>query len=142
MMEILILLLILGTIVFLVIRYTKSRWQKPVETPAEHKEGRSKESLPPRFGHGIQGVARSVEKKDVTDGEEGSDEFLAFRLEIVDKEGNVQELIPVETRAKEIVGSIKEGDTLVVLGKRNRQGLLKPKGIYNASGQINALLEI
>ncbi|MDF9797100.1 putative membrane protein [Catalinimonas alkaloidigena] len=141
MMETIILVLLLGVVIILVVRASKSHRQKSSGISDGHKVEKLKESIPSRFRRGLQGVARSVEYKDISDDEVGLDEFLAFRLEIVDKEGNVLELIPVETRAKKIVGRIKEGDTLLVLGKINRHGLLKPKEIYNVSTHLEIRLK-
>ena len=132
MMEVFTLILAVSVITLIVVVVTRWRKRKTLS-----KSNISKTDIPPRFRAGIQGVARGVENQDVSlSSGEGTEEFLAFRLEVVDNEGNIQDLIPVETQAREILGKIKEGDTLVVLGKRNRQGLLKPKSIYNVSTRL------
>jgi hypothetical protein len=104
-----------------------------MSTPEKRNQGTY---IPKKFRKGLRGTARGVENKEFKDNVTGTDKFLAFRLEIVDNEGNIKELVPVEVLAKTISGRIRDGDTIVVIGKRNRRGLLKPKGIYNESTKL------
>jgi len=138
MMELFVLAFFIGLIVLFILRFTKSRHSSG--TPIKGEGSKQNENLPKRFRSGIRGTARGVETKRLSEGKMGHLDHLAFRLEVIDSDGNVKELIPVETKAREISGKIKEGDTIVVSGKRNRKGLFIPKGIYNESTHL--VLEI
>lgn len=96
--------------------------------------------LPRRFHKGTHGTARNVDIHEVSDGGMGDEDYMSFRLEVIDNEGNIKEIIPVEARVKEISGRITEGDKLIVLGRRNRRGLLKPKSIYNGTTNLSIKL--
>lgn len=89
--------------------------------------------IPRRFRTGTRGTARVIEKRQVSASQSGhgSEDYMAFRLEIVDDEGDVKDYMPVEIRAAIVSGRVLEGDTVIVLGHRNRRGILIAKRIYN-----------
>jgi len=88
------------------------------------------EKIPRRFRAGIQGTARDVAKLDTVG------DYLSFRLERNDSDGNVIELIPIEIRGGVGGQAIRDGDAMVVLGRRNRRGLLIPKAVFNITSQL------
>lgn len=128
-----VILAVIIIVVFLLVRSAKTGLSKSSDKRAKSEKRMPANSVPGCFRKGIRGTARGVEKREVSNGGVGKEDYLAFRLEIVDNEGNVREFVPTEARAKEISGKIMEGDTLIVIGRRNRQGLLKPKSIYNVT---------
>ncbi len=92
------------------------------------------EDIPKRFRNGLRGVVRNVEKRDIPSKHpaQSQEESLGFRLERNDENGNVVEVVPVEITAVRVLGrNIQEGDNVIVLGKRDRHGLLKSHGMWN-----------
>jgi len=122
--------------VFLIVRFVLRKKSKPSPDSAIQDGRMSTSNVPRRFHKGIRGTARDVEKREVSSKghDKASEDYLSFRLERVDDEGNVMELIPIEIRAENIPGRIiKDGDTVIVMGRRNRQGLMIPKFIFNVT---------
>jgi len=87
------------------------------------------ENVPKRFRNGTRGIVRnlafgeSFKKREYT---------IGFRLEIIDDDGNVTELIPVEARAEEIPSNVMtEGDRVILIGSKNRKGVMITKHVFD-----------
>ncbi|VVB72168.1 Uncharacterised protein [uncultured archaeon] len=91
----------------------------------------SDKEIPKGFLNGIRGTVRSVEKREISGPYQKKEDYISFRLEKMDESGNVIEQIPVEMRADFIKGQvIKDGDSVIVKGKRDREGLLRTDSVY------------
>lgn len=98
------------------------------QTPRRPRKGkRGEQKIPRRFRKGIHGIVSDLDiSKSQTD-----EEILRFRLAEVDEQGNIVRENSVEMQANEITGRvIREGDAVVVIGRRNRQGYVEPRAIY------------
>lgn len=97
-------------------------------------EAESAEDVPTRYRKGLRGVVRNVEKREIQSkhAAQPQEEYLGFRLERNDQTGNVVEVVPVETTAVAVLGrNIQDGDNVIVLGRRDRHGLLRSHAIWN-----------
>ncbi len=126
--------------ILFVMKSLKGRQERSSSDSTTQNERKPSEGVPKRFIKGYRGTARDVEKREVSSKgvfvKEGED-YLSFRLERNDDQGNVVELIPIEVRAREIPGRvIKDGDSVIVLGRRNRQGLMIPRKIFNVTNNL------
>ena len=74
----------------------------------------------------FRGIARNVEQRL-----ENGYTVMTFRIEQVDKEGNIIGYVQVELRDPRIKGTLVEGDGVEVVGKIGEDGLLVPKKILN-----------
>lgn len=95
--------------------------------------GGTEHKVPRRYRRGLAGIVRDLQigesKPDYP--EQISSDYLTFRLERLDQNGSVLENVPIEFFSRRIRGKIlREGAEVVVLGRRNRHGIVRPKSIY------------
>ena len=105
-----------------------------VDNPKTDNKNSDKDhkKIPWRFRRGFLGIARNIEKRQIRNRRDTEEDFLAFRLEILDEVGNVVQIIPVEIRALEVSGRLMDGDKIIVKGRiRRRSGILHPRAILN-----------
>lgn len=100
----------------------EGRAREPEQPPPVRPAG--PRSVPRRFRHGRRGVVREVQIREVS-----STEYLSFRLERTDAAGNVVEQIPVEMRGNIPGRVLRDGDEVIVLGRRHRYGI-RPRAVY------------
>jgi hypothetical protein len=74
----------------------------------------------------FRGIARNVEQR-----QENGFTVLTFRIEQIDKEGNISGYVQVELRDPRIKGTLVEGDEVEVVGEIGQDGLLIPTRILN-----------
>ncbi|WP_048205364.1 hypothetical protein [Methanococcoides methylutens] len=88
-------------------------------------------------GEEFLGTALSIERHETHANVFGqqAEDFLSFRLQITDQNGNTETLLPVEIRAKQIINRVQEGDFVNVVGKVNKQGVLIPHKIFNITSK-------
>jgi hypothetical protein len=138
--ELIIIVVIIIMTVVMIKRFFKRQPQSDPNHSVESND-RLGSSISDKYRHGVMGTVRHVEKREITKNKEAFD-YLGFRLEIADPNGNVTEIIPVEMCAGSIAGRIiKDGDSVMVLGKRNSSGLMTAKSIFNltTSAEIKAV---
>ena len=70
-----------------------------------------------------------------------AEDYLSFRLQITDQEGNTEALLPVEIRAKQIINKVQEGDFVNIVGKIGNQGVLIPQKIYNNTSNSEVIIK-
>jgi hypothetical protein len=99
--------------------------------PAAHPAsvGRA-ETIPRRFRRGRRGVVRDVQIREVASSTGVSKEYLSFRLERVDERGNVVEQVPVEMKGNIPGRVLRDGDEVVVAGRRRRRHAIRPRAVY------------
>ena len=78
----------------------------------------------------IQGIARNVEMRQESQGENFHETVLTFRVEILDEKGDVIEYKSVEFRASSISGDIRDGDEVKVEGQI-KDGFLFANSVTN-----------
>lgn len=111
----------------------------PVQETPPHRSDVSIAALPRRFRKGLAGTARDVQIREVSGKgfNAPQNDYLSFRLEVTDRDGNVVRQIPVELRAERIPGRVvRDGDRVAVLGKRSRRGFVKPSAVYVVDSQL------
>ena len=117
---------------------TTSLNQKPQDFNTGIKKTSMQDNIPKEFQNGTRGQARNV-VDDSYQQEEGYQKtaqikVLTFNLVIEDRDGNMIEAIPVELSSKKSFTSrIKEGDHIILNGKRNKNGIILAKKVYNIS---------
>lgn len=117
------------------------------KNPAKKDTIRLNENLPNDIlravnrGDAFRGVATKVQVNPLSDQESfGGRYVLSFRLETHDSEGNTEETIPIQLQGgKDLLGKVTEGDSLVVIGQKNREGVVVAKKIYNTETKAEAL---
>jgi hypothetical protein len=77
-----------------------------------------------------RGIARNVQQR-----EEGGFTVLSFRVERVDREGNILDYVQVELRDPKIRGTVVDGDEVEVQGEIDEYGILIPERIQNLRTQ-------
>ncbi len=85
--------------------------------------------VPSKFRNGLKGYARNIAKQEMSLRKKM---YMGFRLERTDDVGNIIEECTVELVAGKIQGAlINDGDNLIVKGKKDSRGVIKPSTIYN-----------
>ena len=112
--------------------------QKPQDFNTGIKKTSMQDNIPKEFQNGTRGQARNVVDDSYQQGEgyqkTAQIKVLTFDLVIEDRDGNMIEAIPVELSSKKSFTSrIKEGDHIILNGKRNKNGIILAKKVYNIS---------
>jgi hypothetical protein len=102
------------------------------------KTNHMNDHIPRNFRNGIRGQARNVVYDSFLKGNPKNNtkiNVLTFEFVIEDEEGNMIDSIPVEVNSKQKTFSsrIKEGDHIILKGKRNKYGIIHAKKVYNYS---------
>lgn len=114
---------------------------KKVKANKREQKKKASEQVPKRFRRGHRGIVRDVQIREVEEKKfrlkKRQEDYLSFLLEVTDSEGNIVELIPIEMRDENIPGRvIRNGDPVIVKGKRTRKGLVKPNAIYMVNSHL------
>ena len=113
---------------------TRTRHQEVTSTAVDSARTPREERIPLFFRRGRRGVVRDVQIREVSKPTGGATEYLSFRLECSDERGNVIEQIPVEMKG-DIPGRVlRDGDEVIVTGRRRRHAI-KPRAVYVLSTQ-------
>lgn len=112
--------------------HLKGRKLDSEDPKTNNPTGTAERSVPAKFQKGLSGTARSVERQDLSGGSRTPASRVSFRLERVNETGDVIAQIPVEISQARVSAVIpKDGDSLIVLGRRNRQGVLVTQAVFN-----------
>lgn len=93
----------------------------------------------------IRGIAQNVDLRNeqsaasLLSGQPYAYTILFFSVEIVDEQGNVVQLIPVELKGERISGFVNNGHEVEVIGVKNYRGILQPKHIRNLTTKAKVM---
>lgn len=107
---------------------TDQRIQSSPSSP-KRETAETHERVPYFFRRQRRGIVRDVQIREVSTAGGGATEYLSFRLERTDDRGNVVEQIPVEMKGNIPGRVLRDGDEVIVAGRRRRHAI-KPRAVY------------